>query len=80
MIVRQVTPLPSNGFATSPIDLEIKESHKRFIAVVCLFILILEAVIFLTKKSLQMKRNYTDLQNGWENRYVEMLGVVGVFM
>ena len=27
MIVRQVTPLPSNGFATSPIDLEIKEGR-----------------------------------------------------
>ena len=57
-----------------------KGSHKRFIAVVCLYILILEVVIFLTKKSLQMKRNYTDLQNGWENRYVEMLGVAGVVM
>ena len=27
MIVRQVTPLPSNGFATSPVDLEIKEGR-----------------------------------------------------
>ena len=25
MIVRQVTPIPSNGFATTPIDLEIKQ-------------------------------------------------------
>ena len=27
MIVRQVTPIPSNGFATTPIDLEIKEGR-----------------------------------------------------
>ena len=27
MIVRQVTPIPSNGIATSPIDLEIKEGR-----------------------------------------------------
>ena len=27
MIVRQVTPLPSNGFAKTPIDLEIKEGR-----------------------------------------------------
>ena len=27
MIVRQITPISSNGFATSPIDLEIKEGR-----------------------------------------------------
>ena len=27
MIVRQVTPIPSKGFGTSPIDLEIKQGR-----------------------------------------------------